>query len=126
MTRVPLRNIEKAFETLMTIAKIAKATTSERDGDTAPPTQTWTSGAAASPSATLAETLTRTVSRIDLATVSRTHSRSPRVSASPYAGHSGARTRLSAKGTKRKSLRGTVYAVTAVGPRIRVRTIASV
>src|SRR5207302_3803240 len=126
MTRVTLRNIEMAVETLMTIAKIAKAMTSECEGETPPPTHRWTSGAAVSASATLNETLTRTVSRTDLTTVFRTHSRSPRESASPYAGQRGARTRLSSKGTKRKSRSGTVYAVTAVGPRIRARTMASV
>jgi len=54
--------------------------------------------------------------------VARTHAVSPRVMASPYAGHSGIRTIPAISGMKLKSFMETAYRATASGPRIRAAT----
>src|SRR3954468_2464781 len=117
ITCAPLRNIARAVPTAASVVHTPTARINANDGWTDEvPTQTEMIGIPKTTRTVELDPATATDSRSDRPNVRRAHPISPRLSASRYAGQSGASARLTRTAGIRNSLETTAYSATAEGP----------
>src|SRR3954452_5297744 len=117
ITCAPLRNIDRAVPTAARVVQTPTARINANDGWTDEvPTQTEMIGIPKTTRTVELDPATATDSRSDRPNVRRAHPISPRLSASRYAGQSGASARLTRTAGIRNSLETTAYSATAEGP----------